>query len=104
MIDNPDEKLDNLLRARGIEPASPDLARRIVLAAQRMPQNRTAPLWQWISELFREFHLPKPAYVLASALVLGMVIGFTAPQDNGQSADDGAAIIQTFLSTDDTLL
>jgi hypothetical protein len=104
MSDNRDEKLDNLLRARRVEPAGPDLARRIILAAQQLPQDRTVPLWQWIGELFREFHLPKPAYVLASALVLGMVIGFTAPQDGRQGTDDGGAIIQSFLSADEALL
>ncbi|MGH7929337.1 MAG: hypothetical protein ACREQV_16230 [Candidatus Binatia bacterium] len=104
MSDNRDEKLDNLLRARRMEPASPDLAQRIVLRAQQLPQNKTLPLWQWIRELFTEFHLPKPAYVLASALVLGMVIGFSTPQDTSQSADDTSATIQTFLSGDEALL
>jgi hypothetical protein len=104
MSDIRDEKLDNLLRSRRVEPASADLAQRIILAAQQLPQNRTVPLWQWIAELFREFYLPKPAYVLASALVLGVVIGFTAPRNNSERIDDSGAIVQSFLSVDDTLL
>ena len=104
MIDNRDEKLDNLLRSRSIEPAGSDLAQRIILKARQLPQNKNMPLWQWISDLFTEFHLPKPAYVLASALVLGMVIGFSAPQDTSQGADDGGALIQTFLSADEAFL
>lgn len=102
MIDNRDEKLDKLLKSRRIEPASPDLAQRIILRAQRSAQNKTVPLWQWLGELFAEFHLPKPAYVLASALVLGIVIGFNAPQDINNGADDGA--LQSFLSADEALL
>lgn len=102
MIDNRDEKLDKLLKSRRIEPASPDLAQRIILRAQRSAQNKTVPLWHWLGELFAEFHLPKPAYVLASALVLGMVIGFNAPQDINNGADDGA--LQSFLSADEALL
>ena len=34
-------------------------------------------LWQSVRQLFAEFHLPKPGYVLASALVLGMVLDFS---------------------------
>jgi hypothetical protein len=104
MIDNRDEKLDNLLRSRRIESASADLAQRIILKAQQLPQNKIMPFWQWVGELFAEFHLPKPAYVLASALVFGMMIGFSAPQDTSQGADDSGAIIQTFLAGDESLL
>ena len=66
-------------RSRRVEPASPDLAQRIILKAQSLPQNQTLSLWQWLRQLFAEFHLPKPAYVLASALVLGMIVGFSTP-------------------------
>jgi hypothetical protein len=104
MSDNRDEKLDNLLRSRRVEPASPDLAQRIVQMAQQHPQNKRIPLWQWLGELFGEFHLPKPAYVLASALVFGMMIGYNVPQATSLPADDGAATIQSFLSADETLL
>jgi hypothetical protein len=104
MSDNRDEKLDNLLRSRRIEPVSADLAQRIILKAQQLPQNKTTPFWQWVRDLFSEFHLPKPAYVLASALVLGMVIGFSAPQGTSEGADDNGAIIQSFLSADEALL
>jgi hypothetical protein len=102
MSDNREEKLDNLLRSRRVEPASPDLAQRIILKAQQLPQTKTMPLWQSVRELFGEFHLPKPAYVLASALVIGMVIGFSAPQET--TADDSSASIQSFLSADESLL
>jgi hypothetical protein len=104
MSDNREEKLNRLLRARRLEPASPDLAQRIILRAQQLPQNQNMPLWQWIRDLFAEFHLPKPAYVLASSLILGMVIGFNAPEETNQSSDDSGAVIQSFLSGDEALL
>jgi hypothetical protein len=104
MSDQLDKKLDNLLRSRRIEPASPDLAQRIILRARTLPQNTTLPFWQWVSKLFAEFHLPKPAYVLAGALILGMVIGFNAPQDTQDADDDGVLTIQGFLSADEGLL
>ena len=104
MNDNRDEKLDNLLRSRRVEPASADLAQRIILMAQSLPQAPNLSLCQSMRQLFAEFHLPKPAYVLASALVLGMVIGFSVPQKANLAADDGSASIQSFLSADETLL
>jgi len=104
MTDKRDEKLDGLLRSRSIEAASPDLAQRVILKAQQLPQSNSLPLWQWLRDLFAEFHLPKPAYVLASALVMGMVIGFSVPQETSQGEDDSGAIIQTFLSGDEALL
>jgi hypothetical protein len=103
MSDNLDEKLENLLRSRRVEPASSDLARRIILRAQQLPQHKTIPFWQSLRELFTEFHLPQPAYVLAGALLIGIVIGFSAPGDN-YGADDSGPYIQTFLSADEALL
>ena len=104
MSDNRDEKLEALLRSRRLEPASPDLARRIILKAQQTPQVKSPPLWQSIRDLFGEFHLPKPAYVLASALVFGIVIGFNVPQDTNPGAEDAGASIQSFLTADEALL
>jgi hypothetical protein len=101
MSDNRDDKLDRMLRSRRLEPASPDLPKRIILKAQAMPQNKTVPLWQWLRQVCTEFHLPKPAYVLASALVFGMVIGFSTPPDRKLATDDN---MQSFLSADEALL
>jgi hypothetical protein len=101
MSDNRDDKLDQMLGSRRLEPASPDLTQRIILTAQAMPQNKNVPLWQWIRQVCTEFHLPKPAYVLASALVFGVVIGFTTPPDINPATDDN---LQSFLSADEALL
>lgn len=103
MSNNLDEKLENLLRSRHVEPASPDLAQRIILRAQQLPQHTTIPFWESLRELFTEFHLPQPAYVLAGALLIGVVIGFSVPEDN-RGADDSGGNIQTFLSGDEALL
>jgi hypothetical protein len=103
MSDKQDEKLDAMLRAREAEPASRDLAQRIILKAQSLPQNQTLPLGQWIRQLFAEFHLPKPAYVVVSALVLGMIVGFSTP-DKTASKDEESAIVQSFLDADEVPL
>ena len=44
MSDRQDENLDAMLRARRFEPAGRDLAQRIILKAQTLPQNQTLPL------------------------------------------------------------
>ena len=104
MSDPRDEKLEHLLRSRRIEPASSDLAQRIVLAARQRPQSGgNAPFWRWVQDVFREFHLPQPGYALAGALLLGMVIGFNAPEDPGFAGDETVGI-QSFLSADEALL
>jgi hypothetical protein len=99
-----DDKLDNMLRSRRVEPASPDLAQRIIFKARQLPQIRSVSLWQWMRQLCAELHLPKPAYVLASSLILGMVIGFSLPPDIPSAADDNMATVQSFFSTDEALL
>lgn len=104
MKDYRDDKLDGLLRARRIEPASVDLAERIILKARQLPQNRNPSLRQWVRQLCAEFHLPKPAYVFAGALIFGMVLGFSLPPDTRSSAKDGFASIQSVFSADEALL
>ncbi len=100
MSDKQDENLDTMLRARRFEPASPDLAQRIILKAQSLPQNQTLPLIPWLRQLFAEFHLPKPAYVVVSALVLGMIVGFSTP-DKPALKDEDSASVQSFLYADE---
>lgn len=102
MSDRQDEKLEAMLHERRLEPASPDLAQRIVLKAQRLPQKQPLPLWQWIRQLFAEFHLPKPAYVIVSTLVLGIVVGFSTPEST--ALNDEESSVQSFLYADEVPL
>ena len=104
MNDNRDQKLDNLLRSRRVEPASPDLAQQIIFKARQRPQIRTLSFWQWMCQLCAELHLPKPAYVLSSALILGTVIGFSLPPDTNSKAEDSTTSVQSVFSTDEALL
>ena len=103
MSDKLDENLDAMLRASRVEPASRDLAQRIILKAQSLQQNQTLPLIPWLRQLFAEFHLPKPAYVVVSALVLGMIVGFSTP-DRTASRDEDSASVQSFLYADEVPL
>ena len=100
MRDDREQKLDAMLRSRRFEPASPDLADRIVLKAETIPQTRRVTLAQWVSGVFAEFHLPRPAYVLAFTLIMGFLLGLYRPLDT--STDDADAVqIQSFLYADE---
>lgn len=98
-----EQKLEALLRSRRIDPASPDLAERIVLQARQIPQNQTIPLTQWMMRLFNEFHLPRPMYVFACTLILGIVVGFTSPLNTPTDEVD-AVHVQSFLYADEDML
>ena len=104
MNQNDDEKLDSMLRSRRSQTASPDLAARIIHKAQGRQQVRDVPLWQWLRQSFAEFHLPKPGYVLASALVLGMVVGFSTTPDYSAVNETNAPSASSFLAGDEGLL
>lgn len=103
MSDKLDEKLESMLRARSIEAASPDLAERIILQARQTPQNAPT-VAQWLRGLFSEFHLPKPAYVLAGTLLMGIVLGLNTPIDKTDKEDGAAASPQSFLYADEAIL
>ena len=104
MSENQDEKLASMLRSRRIEPASHDLAARIILKAQSLPQLESTSLWQAVRQLFAEFHLPKPGYVLASALILGMLLGFNTAPDHSTLNETNSQVAQSFFSDDEELL
>ncbi len=104
MNQNDDEKLDSMLRSRHSQAASPDLAARIILKAQGVPQIQRFPLWQSLRQLFIELHLPKPGYVLAAALVLGMFLGFSTVPQGSSTTDSYSLNAQSFLTDDEGLL
>ena len=98
-----DDKLEAMLKARHIEAASADLSQRIILKSQAIPQ-KTLSLWQWLQQLFAEFHLAKPAYVLVGTLILGLVIGFSEPLSTSTTNDADSAQVQSFLYADEGML
>jgi hypothetical protein len=104
MSDSQNEKLDAILRSRRVESAGSDLAQRIILKAQSLPQSQTVSFRQWLKQLFAEFHLPRPAYVFACTLILGFVVGFTAPLNTTTADDSNADQVQGFLYADEAIL
>lgn len=102
--DHKEQKLEAMLQARRFEPASPDLAERIIRQARQVPQNQTISLTQWVRRLFAEFRLPRPAYVLVSTLLVGFVVGFTIPQYTTTADDTDSISVQSFLYADEDVL
>ena len=99
-----DKNLDRLLRTRRIEPPSTDLAERIIRQARRTPQLEPLSPWQWLREVFAEFHLPSPAYVLTAVLAIGIVLGFTTAPEAPIATSRNSTSAQAFLSFDEGLL
>jgi hypothetical protein len=104
MSDNRDSKMESMLRSRRVDRAGPDLAEKIILKARGIPQRQDASLWQLVRDLCAEFHLPKPAYVLAGALALGMVVGFNTPWNSTGAQNGITSDTQVFLATDEEIL
>ena len=103
MATHQDEKIDEMLKARRIQGASPDLAQRIILKAQMTPQLQVFSLTRWIKQTFVELHLPNPAYVLAGTLLMGFVLGLNIPSDTPiENAEAVQAL--SFLDADEGLL
>ncbi len=99
-----EQKLEAMLQSRRVEPASLDLANRIVRKALLLPQEQTVSLSQWVRELFTDFHLPRPAYVLVSTLIFGFIVGFTIPQHTTSTDDADSPPVQSFLYADEDML
>jgi hypothetical protein len=104
MSEHREDKLESLLRSRHSQAVNPDLAARITLKAQTLPQVQNISLWQAMRQLFAEFHLPKPGYVLASALVLGMVMGFNTSPDSSTIQDANYTTTQSMIAGDEGFL
>ncbi len=103
MATHQDNKIEEMLKARRIKSASPDLAQRIILKAQMTPQVQVFSLGRWIKQTFAELHLPNPAYVLAGTLMMGFVLGLSVPSDTPiENADSLQAL--SFLDPDEGLL
>jgi hypothetical protein len=104
MSEMSNEKLEQMLRARRVAPPSADLAERIILKAQALPQVQGLALGQSIRRLFAEFHLPKPAYVLAGTLILGFALGFSDPFTQAPIDRGGSSSAQAFLYVEEDTL
>ncbi len=98
-----DKEIDEMLKTRRIEAASPDLAQRIISKAQITPQLQVFSLGRWIKQTFAELHLPNPAYVLAGTLMMGFVLGMNVPSNTAPENADAVQAL-SFLDPDEGFL
>jgi len=68
---NEEKDLDIILLQREVPAPSTNLAYRISQAAREKTTDKT----HWYDELWRLFIIPKPAYVTAFCLLIGLYIG-----------------------------
>src|SRR5690349_7327113 len=99
-----EKRLETMLQSRRVEPAGPDLAERIIRKARILPQHSTVSLSQWVRDLFSDFHLPRPVYVVVSTLIFGFVVGFTLPQYTTPTDDTDSVAVQSFLYANEDVL
>jgi hypothetical protein len=100
-------KLHRLLERRAAPPKAPWLASRIIeAAAQSIPKKRGSSNSR-IAALLAEI-LPRPAYALASALLLGFLCGYAippqAPSPVPSSLQSTMSMVQDFLVVDEMML
>jgi hypothetical protein len=104
MSDSQDKKLETMLKSRRVETASANLAERIIVKAQHTPQSPALSFRQWLKQVFAELHLPRPAYLFASMLILGFVLGFNVPVSITGADEADRDQVQSFLYADEDLL
>jgi hypothetical protein len=98
-----DHALDALLRRRRFTPARPGLSGRIIAAAHA--QGRPQGFGQWLADMLAELLLPRPAYALASVLMIGVIIGGIMPDiSSGAGADEEEASLQIYLDDEVNVL
>lgn len=77
------DTLDKILKARKTPDAPAHLSAQIIAAAARTPQTvadtavGAAGLKGWIADLQSMLFIPKPAYALAVALLIGFSLGLS---------------------------
>ena len=94
------EKLERLLHTRHVPPANPFLAERIIANAKY--RRRNVSIATWLSALFADFMIPRPAYALAIMLLLGISIGVDTADITTQ--DDAAISLETSFTDDGATL
>ena len=80
------------------------IATEHVIAALKIGMLPTAEIVREVARLIQEFHLPKPGYVLAGALVLGMVLGFNMSPDSSTIQDANYTTTQSMIAGDEGFL
>ena len=99
-----DNRFAAWLEHRRYEPPSPDFAERILARARTTDQKAAFDLLEWLNRLFADLSPARPAYALASVLLLGIVIGYGNAPAAMNDEDDTTPSFQALLSDEGELL
>lgn len=95
--------LDALLSERRFTPARTGLAERIIATAHA--KGRPRGFGAWLSDTLAELMLPRPAYALASVLMIGILLGAGMPEvTNAADLDEEEASLQFYLDDEVNVL
>lgn len=83
---NDDRELDRILSKREMVSPASNLSSRIVAAAK---SRQNISIWdRFVNEIMEMLLIPRPAYVLAAFLVIGLFIGLGVESDSAASVQD----------------
>lgn len=85
---------DRWLKKRKFEPCREGLAVHIITLAAQMPQQVAFSLTGWLQASFIELMLPRPAYVMATLLLLGTIIGSMTLNSSADEEDYMAGLYE----------
>jgi hypothetical protein len=91
-------QFETMLRSRGHEEPSPDLAVRIIVAARRRERRAYSGLVELLASCFADLRLPTPVVTAAAVLIVGFVIGLWLPSAT-IPVDSDSTEVQTFLDS-----
>jgi hypothetical protein len=102
------EYFEKVLRARGYEEPSHDLAERIIASSERHQQYPVG-LVSFLSALLNDLHFPRQALSTLSVLILlilmvGFAIGFLTPFESSVTDAQEATNLQSFLYEEGDLI
>ena len=87
------DDLERILQSRIKPPSRPNLAERIIMTV--LNESERVPFWQKALTVFHQvFLLPRPAYVCAVVVLLGVVLGAGADIEDSISPEDFASVFE----------
>ncbi len=99
-----DSKFNKLLEQRRSPPGCDYLAQRIINVAARIPQQHRPGLLSWIKQLFADYAVPRPVYLLASILLIGFFTGFWLPSTEPSKPGIYSSELEEFLYEDEVTI
>lgn len=99
-----DYNLDRLLSKRATPQPGDYLAQRIIGLAAYTKQKSQQGLLSWVNQVFAEFTVLKPAYLLITLLFIGFFTGLLVRSSPTSDLGIYSSDIESFLYNDEVIL